>query len=339
MNILITGCNAPGTPGTLLALERINSKLGLSIYGTEASHIQVMNNRFAEIFKVPHATANNYFAVIEELITRFEIDVVIPQTTDEAVAFSKYYDSDPGKPKILIPGFGGIIQRANDKFQLLTSSRNLGLPTAEFHSLAAVEQSVLREWIRQDDHFYLKMRNESGGRGIIKVYSDSGFLENFTSKPGSVHSMPMSYLDKFIENCICDDFFVMKKVTGVEYTIDAFRDREDFIAIPRKRVSIRNGVSQINLIERNRYLIEATEKLASHFGFRGIFGFQFIFNTESDFSIIECNPRVQGTSIASLLAGSNILEHSILKSLNRESSLVEPRWGSTFIRTSSGVIY
>lgn len=85
-------------------------------------------------------------------------------------------------------------------------------------------------------------------------------------------------------------------------------------------------------------MIEAARNLGRELGLQGIFGFQFILTQENKYSVIESNPRIQGTSYATFLAGSNFIEYEICRLLEYNYEVNEPVWGSKFYRLTRGLM-
>ena len=129
----------------------------------------------------------------------------------------------------------------------------------------------------------------------------------------------MSYKEAikvFSEQEHFDDYLVTEYLPNEEYTIDTFRSAKTIISIPRKRTRIRSGISFETQIETNQKLIDYSNKLALLLDLKYCFGFQFKYDDEGTPKILECNPRVQGTMIASVLAGFNLIFYSIAEALN-----------------------
>jgi carbamoyl-phosphate synthase large subunit len=214
------------------------------------------------------------------------------------------------------------------------------MPTSTFLSLE--QQPPIEEvndFFLRKEQIFLKHRNDSGGRGIVSLRKSVDWISEIMNKPSSsFHSKSMQ---EFLEQYRKDSksfskFFLMDSQEGQEYSVDVFRSNDKFIAVPRKRISVKSGVSNNVQIEKNEDLIHASKKIADLLDLRGLFGFQFIFQSSSNFSIIECNPRVQGTNIASVLAGSNLISWATMYALNRKFEVNNPRWGVFFQRTNSG---
>ena len=152
-------------------------------------------------------------------------------------------------------------------------------------------------------------------------------LKNLINKQGRKH-------DQFLDSEV--NLYDFKD--GEEYTVDVFIGKSNKIVIPRKRLSIRSGISEVNYIDRNEIIIKRALDLAESLNLKNLFGFQFLWNGSGEPFLLECNPRIQGTNMASVLAGTNVIEYLISEAFNLKYEVVEPKWDSTFFRSSRGFI-
>jgi carbamoyl-phosphate synthase large subunit len=340
LNVLITGCFAPGTPGTILGLQLMGIE-NLEIYGTDTNLVTNVIPNFNAVYQVNTSEAK-YIDDVLKIVKKHKIDVILPQTNYETLALSKNISLFDGLCKIALAGDYSTIRFANDKFEVMNAAIKLGIPSSRFVNFFEQKEllSLIETIEKENQSFYFKGRSESGGRGIVKVLPNNEFLGNLLKKPESIHAITMSvFKEQIMTNPnIFQDFFVMEEFEGDEYTVDVFKSENNFLAIPRKRLKIRSGVSQINRIEKNESLIYASKVIAESLGLTGLFGFQFIYKDENSFTILECNPRIQGTNFASILAGSNLIEYLVLSLFDREFNVLEPDWNKIFIRTSGGIL-
>jgi len=128
-----------------------------------------------------------------------------------------------------------------------------------------------------------------------------------------------------------EESLVSEFLEGDEYTVDCFRGNQ-FIAIPRLRVKIKNGITWQSLTVKDESLIEYSRLLAEKLDLKYAFGFQF-----KGGKLLECNPRVQGTMIASTYAGANIIYSAVKYAMGEEVPELKAEWGSQTIRYS-GII-
>ena len=114
--------------------------------------------------------------------------------------------------------------------------------------------------------------------------------------------------DHYIENHFTSDNFIQEYIDGYEYTVDIFCDKEGNLklAIPRKRLDVRSGVTYKCQIEKNESIIESCKTIYSYYSIPGFSNVQFKFRDNKPY-FIELNPRFAGTGIASSLASFNIM--------------------------------
>ena len=92
---------------------------------------------------------------------------------------------------------------------------------------------------------------------------------------------------------------ITEYLPGPEYSVDAFRHDDVEVALPRLRTKIRSGISFSNVFENDQDMISHTLSFAAGANLAGVFGVQFKRDSEGRPIVLECNPRVQGTMVAS----------------------------------------
>ncbi|MGH2639410.1 MAG: ATP-grasp domain-containing protein, partial [Rhabdochlamydiaceae bacterium] len=111
------------------------------------------------------------------------------------------------------------------------------------------------------------------------------------------------------------ELLVTEFLPGEEYTVDAFRGSKVSVAIPRQRKQIVNGISFRTTLEYRKDVIEYSLKMAESLDLRYAFGFQFKLDRNRVPKILECNPRVQGTMVASIFSGVNVIWLSVREAI------------------------
>lgn len=157
------------------------------------------------------------------------------------------------------------------------------------------------------------------------------------SKP-EVSEMELDSLIQILKRGQWPELIVSEYLPGEEYTIDVYRGKTT-VVIPRKRLMIRSGISFDIKVEMRDDLIQYSTELAEALNLKYCFGFQFRIGSDGQPKLLECNPRVQGTMAASVLAGFNLIYYAVLEALGISvdvdgSSIVN---GTRFIRYWGGV--
>ena len=85
-------------------------------------------------------------------------------------------------------------------------------------------------------------------------------------------------------------------------------------------------------------MINLASEFATDLGLIGVFGLQCIVDSERGITFLECNPRIQGTMVASTLAGENLIGRAARHALGltqRPPNSIS--WGAEYRRSWSGV--
>lgn len=125
-----------------------------------------------------------------------------------------------------------------------------------------------------------------------------------------------------------EESLVSEFIEGDEYTVDCFRGNT-FVAIPRLRQKIKNGITWKSKTVKDDNLIEYSRRLAEALDLKYAFGFQF-----KGGKLLECNPRVQGTMAASTFAGANIIYSAVKYAMGEDVPEFKVDWGSEVVRYS-----
>jgi carbamoyl-phosphate synthase large subunit len=102
------------------------------------------------------------------------------------------------------------------------------------------------------------------------------------------------------------DYVATDYLPGPEYTVDGFTGQTGSVAVVRKRHAMRTGISTDTEVIRYADLEAQSVVLAQALGLRYAWGFQFKEDADGVPRLLECNPRIQGTMVASAHAGVNI---------------------------------
>lgn len=303
--ILLTGIGAPGSPGTVQCLRR-NRERPVHLIGCDVISDPANAHLVADVFQVPSPKNPKYLATIESLCDRVSVDVILPQTTAEVEFLAR-----TKRQRRLLESTGTrvacanghAVKRANDKASVMECFKQVGLPAPQFDVVASSDELV--EYAsRHGFPFVVKPRRGNGSRGVRIVCEMRRSVDRFMEeKPGSLWA---SLTDLVLT--LRDDFpelIAMEYLPGPEYTVDCFRGLHAQEAVPRLRKATRGGITTHAVIDMRSDLVLNSLEAARHLSLTGAFGFQYRVDADGVPKVIECNPRVQGTMVASLYAGLN----------------------------------
>lgn len=317
VNILVTGSGAPGTKGTLYCL-----KAGSKYSGSEIEIIGIDKNPqnsslgfCSRNYAVPNPGDEGYSDRIEEICHKEDIDIILPQTTKEIDWFSNNSFSQ-SKFKVIVND-GKTIELFNDKIRTaeLFRDNDLGCP------LFLVPKTIHEFDAACDSLGYpinkvvVKLAVSNGMRGLRILNQNPWDFEKFKNeKPSGVEITKEEMRSILVSSTDWPRIMVSEYLEGAEYSVDCYRGSHGEVAIPRKRDLIRSGISFQTTLENNSTIIEASLRAARLGNLTGVFGFQFKMSRGVP-KILECNPRVQGTMVASLLSGNNVIWNAIADQL------------------------
>lgn len=276
MNILLTQISRIGALCWLKCLHGIKS-MDIVTYGTDTQEIgysagsQLVDN-YIQIS--PDLTDNEYLDVIYNLCYENSIDMLISVIDDELELFLK---NKQRFEKYLFCLEYEIFNLFHDKLQASLEMQKIGI---------AIPPIVNNPFGKKKVIFRDKV--SIGSRGIYVI--------DLTK-------------EKYIENRFQNNRFMQQFIEGEEFTVDVLTDKTGtpLLMVPRKRIEIKQGVSFICQLKNDKQIINACKKIYTYYKIPGISNVQFIRN-EEDLYFIELNPRLGGTSIASILGGFNFIE-------------------------------
>ncbi|MFL6352713.1 MAG: ATP-grasp domain-containing protein [Bryobacteraceae bacterium] len=327
LNILITGAGAPGIRGTLYALRRNPDKVEIRTVGIDTKQDVVGRYLVDQFYDVPAPESSDYIPAMLKICRQEAIDLVLPQTTREIAILSQQKQAFGEHGIAVMVASGSAVAAANDKGEILDHFAALGLPHPRFYR-AATEQEVV-EYSRQLGYpkhpVVVKPPVSNGMRGLRVLMEDAWNVERFLKeKPAGTEIALSELLQILRRGNRWPDLLVTEYLSGSEYSVDAFIGRNTSVAIPRLRRAIRSGISFENEIEYRADVAEYTLQAGRHLGLTGAFGFQFKLDENGVAKVLECNPRVQGTMVASLFSGVNVIWLAVKEALGEAPAEIPP---------------
>jgi carbamoyl-phosphate synthase large subunit len=106
------------------------------------------------------------------------------------------------------------------------------------------------------------------------------------------------------------------------------------MAVPRLRSKMLGGISIEGIFVKEETLMNYCSQIIKELQLHGNIGIQVKKSKEGKFLIIEINPRVQGTIVASLGAGVNLPTLAIKQELDLliNNEELQVKWGTKFSR-------
>lgn len=334
INILITGAGAPGIQGTIYSLKTNYDHREVKIIGTDMKAEVVGRFLTDFFFTIPAAKeTDNYLSRLLEICKKERVDVLIPQNTLELLTLSRNKELfEKNSTKILVSDYESIVV-ANNKHSLFDTAHSIGVPTSEYGISSNYEdlKTLVTKFRARNGMAVVKPPLSNGSRGVRIITDERDRKKDFyNEKPSSLYITMEELHDVLGESF--PELLVMEYLPGDEYTVDVFRTSKKFYAIPRKRESIRSGITFSASLVKDERMIEYSKMLAEACDLTLCFGFQFKMNDKGEPSLLESNPRVQGTMVMSTFCGANIIYSSVKSLLGEEIPNFDIQWDTKLYR-------
>jgi carbamoyl-phosphate synthase large subunit len=337
ITVLITGAGAPGAPGIIKSL-RLARERKIKIIGVD---MDPDSSGFALVDKWyvgEKADSEKFIARILEICRYEKVDIIIPLVTEELQKFAQSTSEfESIRTRVLISSPEGI-QTANNKYLLMESCKEQGMPVSEFYKV--------NNWNDFEESVYsigyptvpvcFKPPISHGLRGFRIITPDidrSDLLMNY--KPIDTFIDLDSVRSTLLKAEPFPELLVMEYLPGKEYSVDVLAGNgEALIVIPRLREKMKMGISFVGITDNHHEIIEYSRRIVNLLRLHGNIGFQFMLDKDGTPKIIECNPRVQGTIVLCTAAGINMVYNAVKIALGEPISDKQEdiRWGVKMIR-------
>ncbi len=342
INILITGVGAPGIKGTIFCLANNPDKMPLYLVGVDLNPKAVGQFFVDRFYTVPSPESEEYLEAIKEIVLKEKIQIIIPQTTRETFFYAKNKSFfEAMNVKVIVVSYEAA-SLANNKYLTLQACEQAGLTVGRYYLIHTLEELhlALKKLHYPHKKIIVKIPVSNGMRGFRILTEEPISFEKFLREKPSSDQMSLKDFMRMLEavQTKFPPMLIMEYLPGAEYSVDIFRSEKEICIIPRLREEIRSGISFVNKIENHAEIIRLSKIAAEALGLMGVFGFQFKLDGYGSPKLLECNPRVQGTMVASFFANANIIWYGVANTLNIPYQVTShPKWGVAFRRYWGGV--
>jgi len=340
LTLLVTGAGAPGTWGTLYALRHNPDGRAVRVIGVDTQGDNAGAFLVDKFYKVPEPETTEYVEALAEISRREEVFAVLPQTTREIVTLSASLAQIEEHGIRVMVSEAPVVAAANDKSLVMEAFRRLGFPTAAYRRARSEGELVaaVRECGYPHVPVVVKPSVSNGMRGVRVVGAQAWDVHRFlTEKPQGLE-ISLYELIAILRRGVWPELLVMEYLPGEEYTVDAFCGSQLSVAVPRQRTSIRSGITFHSRTELREDLMEYTLSAGRELGLRYVFGFQFKLDRNGIPKVLECNPRIQGTMVASVFSGANVIWFGVRELMGDPVRVLnQPLRASEFLRYWGGV--
>lgn len=278
MKILINNIHSTNSTSLVLLLKRIK-QIPLTVYGSDtepAGYIAASNLVDRYVQAPPIENAGEFTSFLVSLCSTESINMIIPSSDKEVRFWAEHAPNIP--VKVFYPE-RMIVELFNDKLAATQEVNKLGIETPPIIN-----------------HFFSEPLGKVIFRKRTSVSSQGIEVVDFSS-------------DKYIPNRFNEQWFSQEFISGTEYAVDVFCDRNGTpkLIIPRKKIEMRAGATFRSQLINHRGIIEACQKLYRRFKIPGFSDVEFI-EADNRLYFIEMNLRFSASAICGVIGSFNYLE-------------------------------
>ena len=329
--LIPSGAGAPGFAGIV---ECLREREGLKVIAGDINP-KAYGSALADNFFVNCPSDNaEYLDIISKKIKEESIDVILPITTRELLplSFNKEKLSQLGV-KVVISD-SKAIEVANDKGATWNYANSIGIKTPEgaiVHNVDEWENAV-SEILKTGKNACFKPIYGNGMRGFGIVENNRG-SDFWSEKSGILPLNKQEWLER-LKLHWAQALLVSEFLPGKEYSVDVIIHQQQVKRIAvRTRDKMIGGISVQGTYIQHQLIEEMTINLVTGIGLDGPIGVQWREDENGVPKLLEINPRLQGTTSASRVAGVNIPLEAIKVFIGEEVDFSKKiQFGSSFNR-------
>jgi len=334
--LIPSGAGAPGFAGILHCLKQAP---GIRVIAGDINN-QAYGSQLADgFFQTPPSNHPEYPDFILEQAIIHEASVVLPITTRELDPMSEQVNrfADQGVRLLVSPPEG--LRIANNKARLYEYMMVHGQNPPSFRvvrTLSGMLQAI-DELSREGSRVIFKPASGNGSVGFGIVLGTHEALQRnvLREKPGTGYYYRKEELPHLLPEDLGMELLVCEYLPGIEFSVDVMAQQGKVLyAITRSRDKMVNGISVKGTFVRRDDILDMVHKLVESLNLHGPLGLQFRENSRGGMTILEINPRLQGTVSSCLGAGINVPLDAVRLALNEpvagRQELIQ--WGVGFVR-------
>jgi carbamoyl-phosphate synthase large subunit len=342
VTVLLTGVGLDGGPDTIRAL-RADRELGARVVGVDSSRDHASRHLCDVFEQVPVREDPGYVDAVASIAEREGARVIYPLTTFDQEIFAV------ARPGLEARGFAvptsppESIRICNDKwllYEALTASMPDAVPDTRRVGSADDLAEAARALGYPERRVCIRRRISRGAIGLrLLDHSEARLDALLRENPGSLLISLDEVLDTLSQADEFPEYLVQEYLPGDEWDVDALcRQGEPLVVATRRNLGMAGGAATRSVLERSDEVDALSRRAIEELKLNAVVNLAFRPAADGRLKLIEVNPRIPQSILASLGAGVNLVALSVRQALGERVEPAEPRWGGEFIRHFASVI-
>jgi carbamoyl-phosphate synthase large subunit len=312
ITILLTCVGGPLVPRAI-ELLKASKNHQFRVVGIDAAE-DAVGAPWCDVFETaPMGDDPAYCDVILGLCQREGIQVVIPWSDEEAFAIAHARDRFEDLGIAVAAPTLEVSAIAGNKADALDWLKQQNVPVPDYRRVSTLDElrSAAAEMGYPDKMLALKPCVAHGGRGVWALRGEGPRLNELLHEV----ALDVISLDTFVAAAGTADIpemLLMPFLTGTVYDVDILQDGEVLhYMVPRRRFHVRTNPFRGCIIHRNEAVLELAKSVQDALKMRCLYDIDIILDADDKPWILEINPRISASVVATMEAGVPMLEYLI----------------------------
>lgn len=315
IRLLLTSVGGLVVPNMIKSLKE-NTGDDFYIVGVDMRSDAVGFHFADKSYVVPPGNSEEYTGQLLNIAKKEHIDVILPLSDEELLAFSKNKSDFEKEGIIAACSKYETVETATDKATMLQFLEKRGVPVPEYqipHSIHELETAV-KNLGYPEKPVVFKPRRSRGARGFWLLRADLDKRYAILSSRERQEITLDWLLEALDDGKPFPEVLVEEYLPGEDFNVDVLAWRgESLHIIPNQRLVPNAGPVQVGLVKEDKKVRDMVEKVVE------VFGFDYYVNVELAYAespkslplVYEINPRVSAPILVNKAAGVNLLKLGI----------------------------
>ncbi len=299
------------------------------------SNPDAVGRHFADAFAaVPKGDAPGYVEAMVDLVARFEIDLVVPWSDEEALALALEREriEATGATLACVPVETlSVMTNKAETYRLLGRA---GVEVPDWIAATTVEEleKAVETYVARDGEFAVKPFSARGNRNVYVVRRDVSGVEDYLDSR-EVHCDLETFRRDFIGDVTAVlPVMVMERLVPPAFDIDVLaRDGRLLRAAARQRLNPAGVPYWGGTLVARDDLMEIAEQVTEAVKLSWLYDYDVMTTRDGRPVVIELNPRPSGSIAAAIIAGVPFYDDLISLAKGEELSQSDTPTGQTVI--------
>lgn len=307
-----------------------HSSLPIRVIGVDMDKNAVGQYYTDAFYAVPSGNDASYVDQLLKICRKEEVQVVIPGSDEEAFTLALAIDRFKDIDVVCTVPRQELIQPLSDKGAMYHWLEQRGIPLPAYFRVSSPEE--LREAARALGYpqkpFIIKPSSSRGGRGVWQISPEETSLKNLFSDRYQDTITLDTLLHAIEENGKMPGLLAMEYIPGDVFDVDVLaRESHIHYMVSRRRFNNRGIPFTGNVLEKHEGVLKLAHDIQEVLSLTYLFDFDIALGENDKPYLLEVNPRLSASVIATVAAGLNLLEFLVRMALDMEIPVVDIPYG------------